>query len=561
MSAQAQTVGTCQPGTHQVDLDANNVRARLLNTGTFFHGDTPHRYSVPKQSGVNAAFAASLWFAGVAPGSEVYFAGTTYGPYEFWPGPLDADGNPPNNCADYDRMYSVYDADIRAYERDGTLADDLRDWPHHLGAPVVDGDGIEGNYDLAAGDRPPVYGEQSVWWVMNDAGNTKQWSVTPPIGLELQVQAFSAACAPTSVPDAMLNAEIQTAVEHATYYHIKAIHRGDTALRDTYFGWWTDGDLGDASDDYIGTDTLLQMGYYYNANAYDGGQNRTPATTQGDQVLPYAYGATPPAWGSLLAQPLRLSSGAMQPLYFTKSYDPNALGGTSFFPPSAEEHYNQLRGIHRDGQPITYGGLGYGGRREAQYMYPGDPVRDVFWSEENPGTGQRHEPGDRRLLLSSGPFPFAPGDTLTLTVALPWARGNDRLQSVAQLRRHAVIARGLADDLMQYDIRECPASTALQPEPRAPHPDALNHYVLRQNYPEPFSQRTTIRYEVIDTVPVTLTVYDLLGRRVRTLVDGMQSAGVYDVVFDAGDLPTGLYFYRLEAAGYVSITRRMTLQR
>ncbi|MEM1096990.1 MAG: T9SS type A sorting domain-containing protein, partial [Bacteroidota bacterium] len=107
----------------------------------------------------------------------------------------------------------------------------------------------------------------------------------------------------------------------------------------------------------------------------------------------------------------------------------------------------------------------------------------------------------------------------------------------------------------------CPAIETTDPEPEQPDPDALGFYILRQNYPEPFSQQTIIRYEVIDTVPVQLNVYDLLGRRVRTLVDGMQEAGVYDVVFEAGDLPTGTYFYRLEAAGYVSITRRMVLQR
>ncbi|MEM1096416.1 MAG: T9SS type A sorting domain-containing protein [Bacteroidota bacterium] len=559
--ARAQQVGTCQSGEADADLDVNNVRARLYNNGGFFWRGSGNVYTVPKEGEVSAIFAAGLWFGAEATDGTLRFSGVRYGPWEFWPGPLDENGSPPDDCADYDRLYSVYDADIRAYEYDGTLTDDLRDWPHHLGAPVVDGDGIAGNYDLAAGDRPHVYGEQSVWWVMNDMGNQKG---ARGLGLEVQVQAFSASCIPgfhPSIPDVRT---INKALAHATYYEITTVYHGREVLGNMHFGWFMDADLGYAGDDFMGTDTTLGMGFVYNGDDVD-------ASPEG-----YGYGTSPPAVGALMAQG-HLNA---QPITFDYGADYGNRRFPGPEPPTirAPGHFLMMQGRWADGMPHTLGGDGYGGDTPTPFMFPGDPVTQQFWSEENPngqrGTLQpgdvgywpgslgnvqssRNEPGDRRVLMSSGPHTLMPGDTMRLVVALPWAQGGDRLRSVTMLRETARHLRNVLTGVMRYDIRACPIPVSAQPA----HPAALNHYTLRQNYPEPFSQQTTIRYEVIDTVPVTLTVYDLLGRRVRTLVDGMQSAGVYDVVFEAGDLPTGLYFYRLEAAGYVSITRRMTLQR
>ncbi|GAB5519044.1 MAG: hypothetical protein RhofKO_12950 [Rhodothermales bacterium] len=542
---QAQQVGTCKLGSATTDLDVGNVRAALYNGGTFFSGARGHSgYEVPKDEGISAIFSAGLWIAGLTSDGSLRFAGTAYAPWEYWPGPLDANGNPPTDCDDYDRMYSVYAADIQAYEREGLLAPDLRDWPHHLGAPVIDGDGIEGNYNLAGGDRPHIYGEQSAWWVMNDAGNQKEDSLTPPIGVEVQVQAFASSCFPiggTRVP------ALDRTASHSTFYHFKVIHKGDDPLLDTYIGWTTDTDLGNASDDFVASDTTLKMMYYYNALETD-----------------RDYGNRPPAIGYLLADGVRIpgpsrSGGAPQdqrlPFTNTMMYD---FGGSYR---GAENQYGYMRSqwpSNFSERSLTLGDYGWSGTVPTRYSFPGDPVTGAFWSEENAdGQGTRNLLNDRVMLGSSGPFGFAPGDTTDFTLAIVWARGEDRLGSIEALRGAASLAPSMADSLMVYDPYTCGLSSPQDPI----LPEASGYYILQQNYPEPFSQQTTIRYEVIDTVPVQLTIYDLLGRRVRTLVDGVQDAGVYDVVFEAGDLPTGTYFYRLEAAGYVSITRRMVLQR
>ncbi len=83
-------------------------------------------------------------------------------------------------------------------------------------------------------------------------------------------------------------------------------------------------------------------------------------------------------------------------------------------------------------------------------------------------------------------------------------------------------------------------------------------FVLHQNFPNPFNPATSIRYDVARTGKVTLEVFDLLGRRIATLVDGEQAAGQHTVRFDAGELASGMYLYRLHAGTQV-LTRTMVL--
>jgi hypothetical protein len=85
-------------------------------------------------------------------------------------------------------------------------------------------------------------------------------------------------------------------------------------------------------------------------------------------------------------------------------------------------------------------------------------------------------------------------------------------------------------------------------------------FALRQNYPNPFNPSTTIRYELAKASRLTLRVYDLVGRLVATLVDGEKPAGSYQVELNAGALPTGVYFYRMQTQSFTT-TKKLVVMR
>jgi len=83
-------------------------------------------------------------------------------------------------------------------------------------------------------------------------------------------------------------------------------------------------------------------------------------------------------------------------------------------------------------------------------------------------------------------------------------------------------------------------------------------YQLSQNYPNPFNPITKIRFDLPKNVNVKLTIYDMLGREIETLVNEPLNAGRYEVVFDASKYTSGVYYYRLNAGEFVE-TKKMIL--
>ncbi len=84
------------------------------------------------------------------------------------------------------------------------------------------------------------------------------------------------------------------------------------------------------------------------------------------------------------------------------------------------------------------------------------------------------------------------------------------------------------------------------------------NYVLEQNYPNPFNPSTMINYHIAKDGYTRLDVYNVVGSKVASLVDGIKSAGSYSVQFSGSEVPSGLYFYKLESGGY-SFTKKMLI--
>jgi hypothetical protein len=122
--------------------------------------------------------------------------------------------------------------------------------------------------------------------------------------------------------------------------------------------------------------------------------------------------------------------------------------------------------------------------------------------------------------------------------AVVWERNSDMIQPIYDLRAQLVQSYLSTDD-----------------EPEAAVPA---QFALLQNYPNPFNPLTRIEFALPRAAHAKLAVYDLLGRVVTVLTDGQLTAGVHSVSFDARDLPSGMYFYRLQVGNFMQ-TRKMVL--
>ncbi len=89
---------------------------------------------------------------------------------------------------------------------------------------------------------------------------------------------------------------------------------------------------------------------------------------------------------------------------------------------------------------------------------------------------------------------------------------------------------------------------------------APSNYALQQNYPNPFNPVTTIKYSLPLKSQVELVVYNTLGEKVKQLVNGEKEAGSHSVELNATGLPSGVYFYRLQANNFTQIRKMILLK-
>ncbi len=453
-------MGDCNAAVGEAMLDVGNVRARILNNGNLFWRGHPNVYEVPKGGGKHSILATSFWMGGFIDG-RLHMAASRYGPYEYWAGPLDDQGIPPQDCSIYDRVYSVKRSDVANYERTRQATSDLADWPTGLGAPTVDAQGqpidlshlpfvqrLDRTINLAAGERPDLLGDQMMWWVMNDLGNTHNATDAPPLGVEVQVSAFAYA---STGP-----------LGNTTFYRYRIHYRGSTSHRDqiggtwqnpiysdvtysrapleqSYIGFSFDPELGYFGDDYIGSDPELGLGYVYNSDNDDQGND--------------GYGEAPPAFGGnfirgptndyrLTISDFDVGNTALRPslrhnrLPMTTFTYYNNGGCVTCDPQNGPEYMNYMQARWRDGQRFTFGGTGRDfSNIPTNFAFPGDPTTGSFWSELNKdGQGTAMGLYNRRFVMSTGPFRMEVGEVETIDFAIVWARGVDNLDSVTQLK-------------------------------------------------------------------------------------------------------------------------------
>ncbi len=469
-----QLFSSCRPAAAQVDLDINNVRTTILNGGDMWWDLTTARYEIPKGSGKHSMFCGAIWIGGLDAMGNLHTSAMSYrqSGNDFFPGPLDTAYATTTDslCGEYDRLWKVNRSDVESFIQNRNdpnyiIPDEILEWPGngntqrgiaHFLAPFqdVDGDGV---YNALAGDYPrfnftgqnncdnDLLGDQAVWWVFNDNGNTHSETGGAALGIEVHAMAFAFRSSSDWLND-------------ATFYRYKIINRSAVNYNNVWFAQWTDYDLGDAFDDYIGCDVGRGLGYVYNGDLYDG-SSATPGSG--------TYGEHPPAIGvDFLSGPLAESGDMIdndrdwtvdeageriilaRSIYYTGDF---TVQGN---PSTPSGFYSYLRGHWKDDTPMTYGGNAYGGADICHFLWPGnsDPygwgtfgVPMPPWDELMSG----NLPSDRRQINTVGSFNLDAGEVDFITVGLPWARdtGGNNLDAITKLQQ--------ADDSIQLLFDNC----------------------------------------------------------------------------------------------------------
>jgi hypothetical protein len=497
-----------------VIFDVNNISTFVRNNGSFNRdpGTGNSGFEWPKGSGNTAIYASGIWIGGLV--NDTPRVAVAEYSYEFDAGPIGVNINPK------DSRWKVYKLSRQTFS---PAFEDYANWPIDNGAPY--------EYDADSNKVPKLIGDMTLFAVFNDNNPVLHTNMTTlPLGVEVQLTVFA-----FNRSDALGN---------TIYYKWKLINKGGRDIKDAYVTIWADPDLGDSGDDYDGCDTTLGLGFTYNANQSDG-----------------VYGSSPPAVGfDFLQGPLVPSS----PTDFARFPDGRIVTGykfqkmTSYLkynndntdlgnPSNGQEVYNYMKGLTRTGLPI------YDNRGIATpFMFPGDPNLDTSatnWIESEGG-------GDRRFMMSAGPFNMAPGDTQEIVAGNLIAQGSSNTNSVTALKN--------ADKLVQtaYDI-----NFGLAPPPPPPEVIAVgleNKVIL--SWGEFDSLATYIEnFEAFDTLaaaggatdayynfegyvvyqvanlsgadPRVVAVYDIINnvKKVQDLVDDPNYGPITRVVKDGGD--------------------------
>jgi hypothetical protein len=195
--------------------------------------------------------------------------------------------------------------------------------------------------------------------------------------------------------------------------------KGSNTLDSAYVSIWCDPDLGGPNDDLVGCDTSLALGYCYNG-------------TNADAV----YGGSPPAVGiALIRGPVVSPSAGVSDTLGMTSFT-RYISGTD--PSDAGESYAYLRGVQADGTPrhVLDDPLQAETRYAVSGLDPSLPSSATNWLDSNPG--------DRRMMLSTGPFSMAPGESQEIIFAILVGQGADRLASISALKTMTPLIRPFA---------------------------------------------------------------------------------------------------------------------
>ena len=547
-------------------LDVNEVKARLLNQGDMFWYPSTNKlgYEVPKNSGRHATATSALWIGGKDNGEVLHEAAQEYriDGNDYWPGPLDTINGTIDSAtsAIFNRIWKIDRLKLEEFRtqfalgnvQNGTytVTNDIIEWPavgtgnitRNL-APFVDVN-HDGLYrPLVDGDYPKIKGDQMLYWIFNDALSTHGQSGGLPFKVEVHASAYAFAC-PT-ITDSL------DVLNYTTFYDYKIINRSTDDYHKTYIGFWQDGGIGYAFDDFIACKPSSNYSMFFNGNGFDG--NVTNELT--------SYGTKPPMNSTVVLNgPLAVpndgidndNNGITDELgeknlmtdFVSLSNEWYPIG----YPQVARDYYLYSASYWKDSIPITYGGDGRNTNSTnipTRFMFDGALNDTLGWTEAK----SHNYPYLRSSVIGCGPFNLNAGQSVEFELAEVFTRDTLSNYSIANLYE-----KNLADvQRVQkwYAVDSFPSClsiyTGIAQQPSVHTSDVII-------FPNPFTTTTTIEFGA--TQPNTsIKLFDMLGHQLRTInVIGHQC------IIEKGNLEPGIYFVQITNQDHTIINRKLMVE-
>ncbi len=481
-------------------IEANNVKAQANTAGLLFNniGIGSGGFIAPKGLvGPSSIYASTLWIGGIDQSSNLHMAAQTYrqNGNDFQSGPIDAATGNAVPAAAFDSLWRITKADYLS-ARQGIWTDNLRRWPvsyttssgTYKLAPFYDANN-DGKMDVSGGLEYPIFpGDEALFFVYNDKTIHAETSGSP-LGVEVSGFMYQ------------LKSTTNEYLNNTVFVDYYINNKSSNAYYNVIAGIWTDFDLGNYSDDRIGTDSARNMYYAYNGDDTDEG------------IL--GCGNTPAAMSVIFIN---------RPLYA-------AIGNVNDFstigtPTTTEHYYNYTRGVWKDGSPLTYGGNGYNTGAITRYALSGNPCANTGWTESLAGTTA----GDRRMLGSAKLDTLHPNETNKISVAYLWSRATSggAIGSLCKMFSQA-------DSLIGWTNNNPPLSA------KTPQTQTV------KIYPNPATSSVTIETAEND---INVSLFDINGRSVLSTTQK---------TIDISGLAKGIYIVR-GTAGTTYISQKILVQ-
>jgi len=540
----------------------NNINMPINHVGTLADVNIPPDGTLGRYLGIGFLFSGGFFLSGYNGDTLWANAQASASLIENYQ-PGNVDSNP------YDPRYKIY----VVKESDQPFGPSWQEWIFAvgIGAEFYDGDndGVYAPVDLNSNghwdpdeDRPDIIGDQVAWCVFND-GVTPRWFFVkvPPLGIEINQTIFG------------YKTHNAPQLKNILFIRYKIINTGkvNSILDSVYFSAWADADIGEAHlDDLVGSDTLTNSGFTYGLDPDPGGfGEEVPSFFINLLQGPYSYipGETfidnnfNGTYEDSIDTPLDTAYNHQGPLKGIQLFPgaknqimtafPHTMVGSDphrGMPYDEFEARNYMLGLFKSGEPMDpcddpWGGV-FGGvpceTINPLFAYSGDPVSNYGWLNT--------ESSDQRMLIDTGPFSLEENKPITIIVGYTIGQGIDPLNSVTVGKEVSAFVQQFYQSNFDDNILPVEDEKNI----------IVDEFRLYQNYPNPFNPITTIKFTINDLRFTTLKVFDVLGNEIALLVNEEKPAGSYEVEFDATNLASGIYFYRLQASSFVE-TKKMVL--